>query len=65
MEEKYSKEFWIGVANALLDLCSVYCGSEALVTEALAMGYSKEEVQDVFYDDAELIEKCYKKLFEE
>lgn len=65
MKEKYSKDFWVETANAFIDLYCECFGGEALIMEALQMGYSKEEVRDVFYDNAELIEKCYKELFEE
>jgi hypothetical protein len=65
MEEKYSKEFWQEVANVFIDLYFDNFGSRSLVTQALTMGYSKEEVKDIFYDDEELIEECYKELQEE
>jgi hypothetical protein len=65
MEEKYSKEFWQETANAFIDLyCDIF-GGRALIMRTLEMGYSKEEIKEIFYDDEELIEECYKELQEE
>ena len=65
MEEKYDKEFWVSVANTFIDLYCYNFGGRALVMRALEMGYTKEEIKDVFFDDEELIEECYKELQEE
>lgn len=65
MEEKYNKDFWQELANVFIDLYFDNFGSRALVVQALDMGYSKEEVKDIFFDDEELIEECYKELQEE